>query len=307
MTTIKFVTDSAADIPRALREELDIQVLPFPIAMGAKELQDGYDFTPEQFYPMLLAAKQIPTHAQLNPFVFSQCFQETFQAGYSCLIYTAINAKGSATYQNALQAREEFYEDYPEAKATFHIHILDSRTYTMGYGWAVLQGARMARDGAGEEEILAYLQDWIDHVRVLFAPLDLRFAKKSGRISAAAAFKGAGGEERDPRPVGAVPEDPGPRHPLSGDRGEQPGAGRPPGGGERQGPGGARGDDLPHRRRHRHQRRAQPDRPGLPAGMTQRTRRSRPGGSGAGPLSLIGSRKPQSRPTAGDKEIVYHE
>ena len=190
MTTIKFVTDSAADIPRALREELDIQVLPFPIAMGAKELQDGYDFTPEQFYPMLLAAKQIPTHAQLNPFVFSQCFQETFQAGYSCLIYTAINAKGSATYQNALQAREEFYENYPEAKATFHIHILDSRTYTMGYGWAVLQGARMARDGAGEEEILAYLQDWIDHVRVLFAPLDLRFAKKSGRISAAAAFMG---------------------------------------------------------------------------------------------------------------------
>lgn len=190
MTTIKFVTDSAADIPRALREELNIQVLPFPIAMGAKELQDGYDFTPEQFYPMLLAAKQIPTHAQLNPFVFSQCFQETFQAGYSCLIYTAINAKGSATYQNALQAREEFYEDYPEAKATFHIHILDSRTYTMGYGWAVLQGARMARDGAGEEEILAYLQDWIDHVRVLFAPLDLRFAKKSGRISAAAAFMG---------------------------------------------------------------------------------------------------------------------
>ena len=190
MTTIKFVTDSAADIPRALREELDIQVLPFPIAMGAKELQDGYDFTPEQFYPMLLAAKQIPTHAQLNPFVFSQCFQETFQAGYSCLIYTAINAKGSATYQNALQAREEFYEDYPEAKATFHIHILDSRTYTMGYGWAVLQGARMARDGAGEEAILAYLQDWIDHVRVLFAPLDLRFAKKSGRISAAAAFMG---------------------------------------------------------------------------------------------------------------------
>ena len=190
MTTIKFVTDSAADIPRALREELDIQVLPFPIAMGAKELQDGYDFTPEQFYPMLLAAKQIPTHAQLNPFVFSQCFPETFQAGYSCLIYTAINAKGSATYQNAVQAREEFYEDYPEAKATFHIHILDSRTYTMGYGWAVLQGARMARDGAGEEEILAYLQDWIDHVRVLFAPLDLRFAKKSGRISAAAAFMG---------------------------------------------------------------------------------------------------------------------
>ena len=164
MLPIKFVTDSAADIPRALREELGIQVLPFPIAMGNKELQDGY--------------------------VFSQCFQEAFQEGCRCLIYTAINAKGSATYQNAAQAREEFYEDYPEAKETFHIHILDSRTYTMGYGWAVVQGARMARDGADEGEVVAYIQDWIDHARVIFAPLDLRFAKKSGRVSAAAAFMG---------------------------------------------------------------------------------------------------------------------
>ena len=190
MVPIQFVTDSAADIPRPLREELDIQVLPFPIAMGARELQDGFDFTPEEFYPMLLASAQIPTHAQLNPFVFSQCFQGAFQRGCRSLIYTAINSKGSATYQNAVQAREEFYEDYPEARERFHIHILDSHTYTMGYGWAVVQGAKMARDGAGEEEILAYLQDWIDHVRVLFAPLDLRFAKKSGRVSAAAAFMG---------------------------------------------------------------------------------------------------------------------
>ena len=60
----------------------------------------------------------------------------------------------------------------------------------MGYGWAVVQGARMARDGANEEEILTYLRDWIDHARVIFAPLDLRFAKKSGRVSAAAAFMG---------------------------------------------------------------------------------------------------------------------
>ena len=190
MVPIKFVTDSAADIPRALREELEIQVLPFPIAMGNKEFQDGYDFTPQEFYPMLLAASQIPTHAQLTPFVFSQCFHEAFQDGFRCLIYTAINSKGSATYQNAVQARDEFYEDFPEARGTFHIHILDSRTYTMGYGWAVVQGAKMARAGADEGEVLAYLQDWIDHARVIFAPLDLRFAKKSGRVSAAAAFMG---------------------------------------------------------------------------------------------------------------------
>ena len=195
---IKFVTDSASDIPRSLREELDILVLPFPIAMGAREYQDGVDFTATEFYDMLLAAPQIPTHAQLTPFVFSQCFEEAFRQGYTDLIYTSINSKGSATHQNALQAREEFYEDRPEAEETFRIHILDSRLYTMAYGWAVVQGARMAREEKPVQEILAYIQDWIDHARVLFAPLDLRFAKvRTGLRRRRLYWRGAGAEACD--------------------------------------------------------------------------------------------------------------
>ena len=190
MARIKFTTDSAADLPAQLREELDIQVLPFPIAMGDEEYDDGVDFTPDQFFDMLLAAPQIPTHAQLNAYIFTECFEAAWKEGYTDLIHTSINSKGSATYANALQAREEFYKDHPEAKDTFHIYLLDSKTYTMAYGWAVAQGVKMARDGAQAQEIVDYIQDWLEHVRVVFAPLDLRFAKKSGRISAVAAFMG---------------------------------------------------------------------------------------------------------------------
>ena len=190
MAHIKFITDSASDIPAAVRDELGIQVLPFPIAMGDQEYEDGFDFTPQEFYSMLLAAPQIPTHAQLTFYVFSQCFEAAWKDGYTDLIYTAINSKGSSTCQNAIQARAEFYEDHPEARDAFRIHIIDSKLYTMGYGWAVIQGAKMAIQGAEADAIAAYIQDWVDHVRVIFAPLDLRFAKKSGRVSAAAAFVG---------------------------------------------------------------------------------------------------------------------
>ena len=178
------------DSPTALREELDIQVLPFPIAMGERELADGFDFTPEEFYDMLLSAPQIPTHAQLNPYVFEELFEQAWEEGYTDLIHTSINSKGSATCSNAFQARGDFYRDHPEAEETFHIHIIDALNYTMGYGWAVVQGAKMAAGGAEAREIVDYIQDWVDHVRVVFAPLDLRFAKKSGRVSAAAAFVG---------------------------------------------------------------------------------------------------------------------
>ena len=190
MARVKFTTDSAADIPAALREELNIQVLPFPIAMEDREYADGFDFTPEEFYDMLLAASKTPTHAQLNPYVFLEVFEEAWREGFTHLIHTSINSKGSATCANAFQARGEFYKDHPEARDVFHIHIIDSLNYTMGYGWAVVQGARMAVGGAAPQEVADFIQDWVDHVRVIFAPLDLRFAKKSGRVSAAAAFVG---------------------------------------------------------------------------------------------------------------------
>lgn len=190
MARIKFTTDSAADIPAELRESLAIQVLPFPIAMEDRELADCVDFAPEEFYDMLLAARNIPTHAALNLFDFFQCYEQAWKEGYTDLIHTSINSKGSATYQNALQAREEFFEEHPQAKDAFRIHVIDSHNYTMSYGWPVMEGAKMAAAGKEAEEIVAYIQNWVDRARVVFAPLNLTFAKKSGRVSAAAAFVG---------------------------------------------------------------------------------------------------------------------
>lgn len=189
MTHIKFVTDSASDIPQSLLEELHIHILSFPIAVEGKEFQDR-TMDCKSFYQLLNTLPQIPTHAQLTPYLFEQEFQHAYQEGYTDLIYTSINSKASSTYQNAVQAREEFYENYPKAKATFNIRIIDSLSYTMGYGWAVIEGAKMARNGASAQEVEDFIRDWLEHVRILFVPYDLKFAKKSGRISAVSAFMG---------------------------------------------------------------------------------------------------------------------
>jgi len=127
---------------------------------------------------------------KLNGYVFQECYRQAFEEGYDALIYTSINSKGSATHQNAVQAREDFFEEYPQARGKMEIYIIDSRCYTMGYGWAVLAGARMAAQVSDAEEIVRTIQSWVDRVRILFVPYDLKFAKKSGRVSAAAAFVG---------------------------------------------------------------------------------------------------------------------
>lgn len=188
MSYIKFVTDSASDIPAPLRKELNIQMLPFSIVMNDRELRDGVDFEPQDFYRDLTSAPRIPTHSQLTPVVFTDLYESALAEGVTDLIYVAINSKGSSTYENAVMTREQFLQEHPDCGMS--IHLVDSKTYTMCYGYAVVLGAQKAKEGAGVDEVLAVIRDWLDNVGLVFGVYDLKFAKKSGRVSAAAAFLG---------------------------------------------------------------------------------------------------------------------
>ena len=187
---IKISTDSTSDIPLSVREELNISILPIMLITEDKEYRDALDITPEEFYPILAATEKLPTSSAVTPFLYAELFEETYREGYSDQIHVTINSKGSGTYQNAVLARNMFYQEHPEAKDDFRIHIIDSLTYSMGYGLAVIEAAKMAKNGEHVADILAMIQDFLAHSRILVVPLDLKCVKKSGRVSAAAAFVG---------------------------------------------------------------------------------------------------------------------
>lgn len=190
MTKVKISTDSTADIPVSLREELNISVLPITIIVDNKEYQDGFDITPQEIYEILDKSDKLPTTAQIVPFLYTESFENTWKDGYTDLIHICINSKGSASWQGAVRTKEQFYEEHPEAKDNFKIHIIDSKTYSMGYGCAAIEAARMAVKNMPVDDILAGIKDWLDNAKPMFVPLNLKCVKKSGRVSAAAAFVG---------------------------------------------------------------------------------------------------------------------
>lgn len=189
MTSIKILTDSASDITRQEAEESSIHLFHFPFIMEGETFHDGVDFTPDELYQALERARTMPTHAQITMFEYREAFSRYYQEGYTDLIYVCINGSGSGTINAARLAKEEFFAEHPEADG-FSIHILDSRTYTMAYGFPVLEAAAKARRDCSVAEILSYLEDQIGRAHIFFAPYTLRFVKKSGRVSAAAAFAG---------------------------------------------------------------------------------------------------------------------
>lgn len=190
MVSIKLMTDSGADIPVETARELNIDVMVFPVMIGDKSYESGKDFTNQEFYEILQNEPKIPTHAQITPIQFEEKYEEISTQGYSDLIYVSINRLGSSTHDNAVMARNTFYENHPELKDSFHIHVIDSKIYSYAYGYAVIEAAKKAQRGLSAKEIVAYLKDWFDSVEIYFAPYSLEFVKKSGRVSCAAAFVG---------------------------------------------------------------------------------------------------------------------
>ena len=201
MAKVLLMTDSASDITREDEEKYGIRVINFKLAVGEKSYTARMDFDNNGLYKILEEYDGIPSTSQITKFDFYDIYKEVYEQGYSDVIYVSINQKGSATYSNSVLAKEELYEKHPEIKEKLNIYNIDGKSYTGAYGYPVIEGAKKAMKGASAEEIVDFINDWVDNCVIFFGMYSLKYAKKSGRIPAAAAFVG---EVMGLRPVSRI-------------------------------------------------------------------------------------------------------
>ena len=190
MQKIKFIADTASDIPDDLLAKYNIDMPSVPITIEGKEYWERRSFSIHEFYRILEGTKEIPKTSRVPADDFLSCYKKAYEQGYTDVICVTINAGGSGTNMSAHMAKELFYKKAPEAADKINIHIVDSKTYTMVYGYPVVESAKMAQDGKSAGEILDYLKDFFDTCEVYLACYTLEYARKSGRISSVAAFAG---------------------------------------------------------------------------------------------------------------------
>ncbi|EWM52424.1 DegV family protein [Ruminococcus flavefaciens] len=190
MSKIIILTDSCCDLPKETIDELGIKVIPFTLTVGGESFREIYDKSTQEFYELLETTDEIPKHSQISPVTFEATYKELFEQGYTDIISVSINSKGSGTYNNSIIGKEDFFENNPSARGKLRIFNLDSKCYTLFYGYPVMEAAKKIRRGADAEEIVAYLEDWFNVCSIYAVPYNLKYAKKSGRISAAKAFAG---------------------------------------------------------------------------------------------------------------------
>jgi len=183
MARIRIVTDSTADLPEEIVQELSITVVPSIVRFGADALREGVDITNAEFYHRITVDPEHPSTSQPSPGEFVEAYQG-IAAEADEIISIHVSSNLSGTIESATLAAGN------EAVVT-PVHVVDSLSVSMALGSLVVLAAERARDGVGVEAIVSELNDWIPRGRICFLLDTLEYLKRGGRIGAAQAFLGS--------------------------------------------------------------------------------------------------------------------
>lgn len=183
MPNVAIVTDSIADLPPHVADELGVTVVPLIVRFGTDVYRDGLDLTPGQFYEKLEKSKVLPVTSVPSPATFADAYDKLAEKASQILVIT-ITAKLSATYQVALQS-------VGLMKKQCRVEVLDSTWAVMAQGFTVIAAARAAQAGGSIDEALNVARRTINRVDLRGAFDTLEYLERGGRIGKAQAFLGS--------------------------------------------------------------------------------------------------------------------
>ena len=174
--------ESTVDMPYSRISARDIPVLFYSYTAGGKEYTDDMGRDPEalpNFYKLL--ETEIPSTSQINEFQYIDFFTELLEKGD--VLHIVFGSGMTKSIQGANAAAEKLREKFPDRK----LYVIDSLCSSSGYGLLVDSAADLRDEGRTIDEIA----DWLDQARHRihhqFFSTDLKYFRKSGRMSGATA------------------------------------------------------------------------------------------------------------------------
>ncbi len=180
---VKIVTDSSADLPTQLVDELGITIVPLYVRFGEKVYRDQLDISADEFYQRLQHDPVHPSTTQPSPQDFANVYQKLLPEANG-IVSIHLSAKLSGTCNSALQAKETIGEGCP-------VEVIDSQTLTMGLGMISIAAAKVANAGGSMQEVVEEVRQMIPRIRLLFTLDTLKYLALGGRIGKAKALLGS--------------------------------------------------------------------------------------------------------------------
>lgn len=176
------LTDSTAYLPKALRDELNIFMIPLSVIFGEDAYREEFDITMKEFYGKINEGGKLPTTSQPVIGHFVDMYEQIAKE-YDAVIGIYLSSGISGTYQSSMTAA-----DMVEG---LDVYSFDTELSCTPQAFYVLRAVEMVKQGKMPSEILAELTEMKNWTKAYFMVDDLNHLKRGGRLSGAQALIGS--------------------------------------------------------------------------------------------------------------------
>ena len=181
-------TDTDTDLTPEEAKEFGYKMISMPYIVNHEIIKPYEDFEvydSKKFYDSLRDGL-LPKTCALNPEAYREYFEPEFEKGND-ILYVHFSRAMSGSFDAMDSVVKELLEKYPGRK----FYTIDTKGITIGSLNMVKEIGDLYKSGAAIDEILEWGKREVDHFATYFFADNLKFFKRSGRISNIAATMGS--------------------------------------------------------------------------------------------------------------------
>ena len=179
MGKIAIVTDSNSGITQAQAEELGVYVIPMPFYINEKMYLEGVTLTQEEFYEKLKKDESIST-SQPSPADLCDLWDKLLR-DYEEIVHIPMSSGLSASCSTAMGLAIDY---------NGRVQVVDNQRISVTQRQSVMDAKMLAEAGKSAAEIKKILTDQKFDSSIYITLDTLKYLKKGGRITPAAAAIG---------------------------------------------------------------------------------------------------------------------
>lgn len=181
MARIAIVTDSNSGITQAEGKKLGVYVLPMPFDIDGQPYFEDINLTQEQFYEKLTGDADVST-SQPSPDAVMSLWDDLLKnKGYDEIVHIPMSSGLSSSCATAMMLAQDY-----DGK----VQVVDNQRISVTMKLSVLDAMKMAEGGLSAAEIKRILEEQKFNSSIYIMVDTLKYLKKGGRITPAAAALG---------------------------------------------------------------------------------------------------------------------
>ena len=175
----RIVTDTSSNLPTAYLQAENITVIPFTFhtESGEQSCMDTASFDAKAFYTAMRNGEKVTT-SQIPPQRFGDNIRPMLENGEDVL-FVSMSSGISGSYASSKIAANQLAEEFPERK----ILTVDTYSASLAEGIVVMRAVECRKEGLSIDETYQILRALRHRIAQIFTVGDLRYLKRTGRLS----------------------------------------------------------------------------------------------------------------------------